>query len=208
MPGGQLATFSHAGDEEGWGVSALSSAALEPRTEARASQSLGSRTASYVRPVGKGARAGERVTPPAEDSAPGPVASHPTGHPAYSQTLPREPRSAAVARRLVRTALTVWGLDPLIEDATLVITELVSNAVDHGRLPSIRVIVSRPSANVIRLGVVDRSKIVPTLRTDADEDRTRGRGLLLVDMLTDRWGTERYRWGKQVWAEMGEGETA
>ncbi|MET9931004.1 MULTISPECIES: ATP-binding protein [unclassified Streptomyces] len=148
------------------------------------------------------------MAPPAENPAPGSAASHPTGHPAYSQTLPREPRSAAVARRLVRTALTVWGLEPLIEDATLVITELVSNAVDHGRLPSIRVIVSRPSANVIRLGVVDRSKTVPTLRTDADEDRTRGRGLLLVGTLTDRWGTELYRWGKQVWAELRQGETA
>ncbi|MFC8789870.1 ATP-binding protein [Streptomyces cinereoruber] len=144
------------------------------------------------------------MAPPDEGAASGPAASHPTGHPAYSQTLPREPRSAAVARRLVRTALTVWGLEPLIEDATLVITELVSNAVDHGRLPSIRVIVSRPSANAIRLGVVDRSKTVPTLRTVADEDQTRGRGLLLIDALTERWGTELYRWGKQVWAELGE----
>ncbi|MEW5653739.1 ATP-binding protein [Streptomyces cinereoruber] len=143
------------------------------------------------------------MAPPGEGAASGPAASHPTGHPAYSQTLPREPRSAAVARRLVRTALTVWGLEPLIEDATLVITELVSNAVDHGRLPSIRVIVSRSSANGIRLGVVDRSKTVPTLRTHADEEQTRGRGLLLVDALTKRWGTELYRWGKQVWAELG-----
>ncbi|WP_432059731.1 ATP-binding protein [Streptomyces sp. S1] len=144
------------------------------------------------------------MAPPGEESAPGPATPHSTGRPAYSQTLPREPRSAAVARRLVRTALTVWGLEPLIEDATLVMTELVSNAVDHGRLPSIRVIVSRPSAHTIRLGVVDRSKGVPTMRTDADENQTRGRGLLLVDALTDRWGTELYRWGKQVWAELEE----
>src|SRR4051812_37753458 len=60
----------------------------------------------------------------------------PTGHPGYSETLDRVPESAAVARRLVRTALTAWGLEDLIEDATLVITELVSNAVDHGCLPS------------------------------------------------------------------------
>nr|WP_306768222.1 ATP-binding protein [Streptomyces sp. S1] len=95
-------------------------------------------------------------------------------------------------------------MEPLIEDAALIITELVSNAVDHGRLPSIRVIVSRPSANTIRLGVVDRSKAVPTLRTDVEEGQIRGRGLLLVDAFTDRWGTELYRWGKQVWAELEE----
>ncbi|MFE5590904.1 ATP-binding protein [Streptomyces sp. NPDC056549] len=130
------------------------------------------------------------------------VMSCPTGHPAYSQTLPREPQSAGVARRLVRTALTVWGLDALTEDATLVITELVANAVDHSRLPSIRVIVSRPSMNRVRLGVVDRSKTLPLLRTASYRDQIRGRGLLIVDALAEQWGTELYRWGKQVWVEL------
>ncbi|MFJ9493848.1 ATP-binding protein [Streptomyces sp. NPDC101224] len=208
MTGGQSVSFSHVGDDDGWGASALSPAVpevWEPRTECHASRSPGSQVIAAGRPVAGGARASERVVPPGEDSTPGPAASHPTGRPAYSQTLPREPRSAAVARRLVRTALTVWGLESLIEDATLVITELVANAVDHGRLPSIRVIVSRSSANGVRLGVVDRSKTVPNLRTHADEEQTRGRGLFLVDVLAERWGTELYRWGKQVWAELERG---
>ncbi|MER5205950.1 ATP-binding protein [Streptomyces sp. NPDC002825] len=84
------------------------------------------------------------------------------------------------------------------------ITELVANAVDHGRLPSIRVIVSRPYVNGVRVGVVDRSRTLPTLRVDAGDDRLRGRGLVLVDALTQEWGTELYRWGKQVWAELKE----
>ncbi|BAU84019.1 regulatory protein [Streptomyces laurentii] len=79
------------------------------------------------------------------------VMSRPTGHPVYSQTLPREPQSAAVARRLVRTALAVWGLESLSDDAGVVITELVSNAVAHSRLASIRVIVARPSVTGVRL---------------------------------------------------------
>ncbi|MFF6869376.1 ATP-binding protein [Streptomyces sp. NPDC012450] len=202
MKGGQLTTFSHTGDEEGWGAPALSPAVPGkpgPRTESHACQSP---RLPSVANGGWCARA--TVAPPDEESACGLTASHPTGYPAYSQTLPREPRSAAIARRLVRTALIVWDLEPLIEDAALIITELVSNAVDHGRLPSIRVIVSRPSANTIRLGVVDRSKAVPTLRMDVEEGQIRGRGLLLVDAFTDRWGTELYRWGKQVWAELGE----
>ncbi|MFE2011336.1 ATP-binding protein [Streptomyces sp. NPDC059491] len=130
--------------------------------------------------------------------------SRPTGHPAYSQTLPRKPQSAAVARRLVRTALTLWGMESLIEDTALVVSELVSNAVDHSRLPSIRVIVSRPSATEVRVGVVDRSKTIPTMRTDSNGDQLRGRGLVVVDTLTERWGTELYRWGKQVWADLEE----
>ncbi|MET9051730.1 ATP-binding protein [Streptomyces bacillaris] len=126
----------------------------------------------------------------------------PTGHPGYSETLPREPESAAVARRLVRIALATWGLDELVDDAALIITELVSNAADHGRLASIRVIVSRTSEDRVRLGVVDRSKELPTMRTDSNGEQIRGRGLLIVDALTEQWGTELYPWGKQVWGEI------
>ncbi|MGW1463144.1 ATP-binding protein [Streptomyces sp. NPDC002308] len=126
----------------------------------------------------------------------------PTGHPGYSQTMPRDPRSAAGARRLVRTALAAWGMDTLTEDAGLVITELVSNAALHSRLASIRVLVSRPEKGRVRLGVVDRSRRVPVVRGDADGEETQGRGMVLVDALSDHWGTEVYRWGKQVWAEL------
>ncbi|MBD0709850.1 hypothetical protein BU197_16085 [Streptomyces sp. CBMA291] len=135
-----------------------------------------------------------------------PARAHLRGCPAYSQTLPRTPRSAEVARRLVRTALTLWSLEPLAEDATLVMTELVSNAVDHGRLSSIRVSVARPSSDTVRLAVSDRSKAVPVLNPAVGDEQTRGRGLLLVDALTECWGTELYSWGKQVWAELGDGE--
>ncbi|WP_189945765.1 ATP-binding protein [Streptomyces roseolus] len=133
--------------------------------------------------------------------------SRSTGCPAYSQTLPREPRSAVVARRLVRASLTLWGLESLIDDATLIVTELIGHAIDHGRLASIRVVVSRHSEKAVRVGVVDRSKADSKRRVDSDDDLLRGLGLLLVDALADRWGTEPYRWGKQVWAVLRERET-
>nr|WP_053913748.1 ATP-binding protein [Streptomyces sp. TP-A0875] len=126
----------------------------------------------------------------------------PTGHPGYSETLPRVAESAASARRLVRTALAAWDLEDQIDDATVIITELVSNAVDHGRHTSIRVLLSRPAEGRVRLGVVDRSKDLPVLRTDSHGDQLRGRGLVLVDALAERWGTELHRWGKQVWGEL------
>ncbi|MFJ8658698.1 ATP-binding protein [Streptomyces sp. NPDC093795] len=190
-------TFSHAGDEEGLAATVLPSTAptpLPPRLKSVAAERRGD----------EDRRVPEWPAPPPLGVAA--VTSRATGHPAYSQTLPREARSAGVARRLVRTALRIWGLDSLSEDATLVITELVSNAVDHSRLPSIRVIVSRPSPNGIRVGVVDRSRTLPTLRADSHGDQLRGRGLVLVDTLTEEWGTELYRWGKQVWAELKEEE--
>ncbi|MFD5779762.1 ATP-binding protein [Streptomyces sp. NPDC126933] len=139
---------------------------------------------------------------------PGLGTPRPTGHPGYSETLPREPQSAAVARGLVRTALSAWGLEELIEDATLVMTELVSNAAEHSESHSIRVIVARPTERFVRLGVVDRSRAIPMMRTDSNGDQIRGRGLLLVEALTDRWGTDLYRWGKQVWGEIKSGDAS
>ncbi|TXS26290.1 ATP-binding protein [Streptomyces sp. adm13(2018)] len=191
--GGRLVTFSHVGDEGDRAAGDLfATTSFSPRAN----------------PV-EGTQVCERPEAPFIGVlATSLVTSCPTGPPAYSQTLPRDARTAAVARRLVRTALTLWGLDSLAEDATLVMTELVSNAVDHSRLPSIRVIVSRPSANAVRVGVVDRSRALPILRTDSDGDEPRGRGLLLIDTLTDDWGTELYRWGKQVWAELKKEEEA
>ncbi|MFD1312970.1 ATP-binding protein [Streptomyces sp. NPDC048448] len=127
---------------------------------------------------------------------------HPTGHPGYSQTLDRIPRSAGAARALVRVALAAWQQEELVEDALNIITELVSNAVAHARLSSIRIIVTRPTENWVRLAVVDRSRTVPQLRSDSNGDQIHGRGLVLVDALSDRWGTDIHRWGKTVWAEM------
>ncbi|MGW2277536.1 ATP-binding protein [Streptomyces sp. NPDC001770] len=120
----------------------------------------------------------------------------------YSKTLPRTPASAAVARQLVRTALAEWGIDDLTDDATLIVTELTSNSIDHGHLEQVRVIVSRPRPGCVRIGVMDRSKVIPLMRSNPDENAVRGRGLVLVDALSERWGTELYRWGKQVWAEL------
>ncbi|MFF3754582.1 ATP-binding protein [Streptomyces sp. NPDC002018] len=127
---------------------------------------------------------------------------HPTGHPGYSEILPCEPRSAAVARRLVRTALRAWGQEGLIDDGALIVTELVANAARHSGSRLIRVVISPSPGGFVRLGVVDRSRTLPMMRADSDAGNTRGRGLLLVDALTDRWGTDLYRWGKQVWGEL------
>ncbi|MER7807536.1 ATP-binding protein [Streptomyces sp900116325] len=124
-------------------------------------------------------------------------------HPRYSETLPRTPENAAAARELAHTALAAWGQDELIEDAVLITTELVSNAIEHGRMGSMRVIITWPTESFIRLEVVDRSKAIPMVRLDSNRDHIHGRGLLLVDALSDRWGTDLYRWSKQVWEVRG-----
>ncbi|MFJ6703482.1 MULTISPECIES: ATP-binding protein [unclassified Streptomyces] len=127
---------------------------------------------------------------------------HPTGHPGYSETLPGLEESAEVARRLVRTALAVWHLEELSDPGILLVTELVANAVKHTNTRYVRVIVSRPSPRFVRIGVVDKARLMPEMAKPGDDLLTSGRGLLLVDALAERWGTDLYRWGKQVWAEL------
>ncbi|WP_327678092.1 ATP-binding protein [Streptomyces sp. NBC_00467] len=133
--------------------------------------------------------------------------ARPTGHPGYSETLPRKPESAATARSLVRVALAVWGLDDMAEDGALIVSELVSNAVQHARRESIRVVIDRPGAACVRIGVVDFSKLPPAPKEPDDEDEG-GRGLALVAELAEDWGTDPLPWGKQVWAELHRKERA
>jgi anti-sigma regulatory factor (Ser/Thr protein kinase) len=127
---------------------------------------------------------------------------HHTGHPGYSETLPSLEESAEVARRLVRTALAAWYLEELTDTAILLVSELVANAVKHTNSRVIRVVITRPSERFVRIGVVDRARVLPELAKPSDDLLTSGRGLLLVDALAERWGTDLYRWGKQVWAEL------
>ncbi|MFI8346940.1 ATP-binding protein [Streptomyces sp. NPDC085596] len=125
----------------------------------------------------------------------------PTGHPGYSETLPREPESAATARRLVRAACTAWGLHGMAENGALVVSELVANAVRHARRESIRVVVERTAPRTVRVAVADFSRVLPALCTPKGDEEG-GRGLVLVAALAADWGTDERRWGKVVWADL------
>ncbi|WP_328339847.1 ATP-binding protein [Streptomyces violaceus] len=136
-----------------------------------------------------------------------PVQVAPTGHPAYSQSFPCEPSTAEIGRKLVRDALGVWHLDNLADVAALIMSELIANAVRHTPCHSIRLIVGRPSATRVRVGVVDRAPSRLPILGQADEDDESGRGLLLIDGIADRWGydlhgPERRPRSKEVWAEL------
>ncbi|SED08491.1 Anti-sigma regulatory factor (Ser/Thr protein kinase) [Streptomyces sp. 2131.1] len=127
--------------------------------------------------------------------------ARPTGPPGYSQTLPRRPESAAVARRLAETALCCWGLGELADDGALIVGELVANAVLHARRGSIRVVVERVTERTVRVAVTDFARELPVECRPGDGDEG-GRGLLLVAALASDWGTDTRRWGKVVWADL------
>ena len=117
-------------------------------------------------------------------------------------TLAPEGRSPGLARRHVRAALDDAGLGHLCDDALLLVTELVTNAVVHaGTEIELRVEVA---GGVLRTEVLDQSPgSLPVLRGDADGMREGGRGLFLLDALTVEWGTTHTRRGKSVWFLLG-----
>ncbi|KUJ64157.1 hypothetical protein ACZ90_61215 [Streptomyces albus subsp. albus] len=89
----------------------------------------------------------------------------------------------------------------LAETAELLLSELVTNAVRHGRVPRGREIGVRSalSGGELRVEVADVSDSQPQMRESGDGDE-RGRGLLLVDSLADKWGVSRRGViGKTVW---------
>jgi CheY-like chemotaxis protein len=104
------------------------------------------------------------------------------------------------ARRFLAERCAEWGCDELVEDAQLVATELVTNALVHaGSTCVLRVGLSD---DVLRLQVVDLGPGMPDPQS-ADQGDEHGRGLLLVSMLCSAWGVEMLPdGGKIVWAEM------
>ena len=117
-------------------------------------------------------------------------------------TFQRDPLAtvAAVIRRTLRAAFTGWGLgQDVLDDALLVVEELVTNVVDHARTP-FRLVV-RLDAAVLRIDVRDESPS-PVRVQELDLGRRRGRGLLMIAEVSARWGTDVDDTGKTVWAEL------
>ncbi len=111
-------------------------------------------------------------------------------------TLEPEPRSAGTARRTVEALLTSHGLADLVDTATLLVSELVTNAILHTASPvELRCSVG---GGWSLIEVSDRSSALPSPR-NYDEDALTGRGLGLVELLAESWGIESESQGKSVW---------
>jgi anti-anti-sigma factor len=106
----------------------------------------------------------------------------------------------ASAPRLARTAIgELVGEDPRREDLLLCVSEVVTNAVLHaGTASQLRV---RTNRTRILVEVTDRNPAMP-LRRQHDLQAPTGRGLLLLDALTETWGTKPIEGGKIVWFEL------
>lgn len=114
-----------------------------------------------------------------------------------SAELPAGAPAVSQARLVVHDVLCGWGFgDELwLDQVAVVVTELVANAVRHtGACLAVTV---RADGNQVTVGAVDSSPAHPR-RREPDDDS--GRGLMLVEGLTARWGVCDHHDGKHVWA--------
>lgn len=109
-------------------------------------------------------------------------------------TAPREARAAT------RRVLPAWRVSGLLEPVLLVVSELVGNAVRHGRPPVDMKL--RRSGRGVRIDVHDDDATEPVVPT-ADHAAESGRGMLLVDAVSAEIGVEQVEGdGKIVWARV------
>ncbi|MFE9093897.1 SpoIIE family protein phosphatase [Streptomyces sp. NPDC007264] len=113
-------------------------------------------------------------------------------------TLPREPRSVGRAREHARGRLLAWELEPLVDTAELLVSELVTNALRYGEGEiRLRLLLDR----TLVCEVWDAGLVQPRRRRARDTDEG-GRGLQLVGLLSAAWGSRRTPRGKTVWFEL------
>ncbi|MET8213807.1 SpoIIE family protein phosphatase [Streptomyces sp. NPDC005373] len=111
--------------------------------------------------------------------------------------LPVDPALVAQARALTTRQLTDWALEPLTFTTELIVSELVTNAIQHARGPmALRLI----HAQTLICEVSDGSLGAPHLRRARTTDEG-GRGMFLIAQLATRWGTRYTTDGKTIWAE-------
>jgi serine phosphatase RsbU (regulator of sigma subunit)/anti-sigma regulatory factor (Ser/Thr protein kinase) len=142
---------------------------------------------------------------PDRDGAPPPPTDAPQGRQARRVFRPT-PESVPAARRFARDILGGWDLAELAEladRALLAVSELMTNAVIHTASP-ILLTLRLVGGETLRIGVHDESDRFVTPRLAAEDDIS-GRGLAIVEMLSDDWGVEIApgRSGKTVWCELG-----
>ena len=121
-------------------------------------------------------------------------------------SLPPAPTAATQARTEVTERLASRLGASVLEDVRLLVTELITNALRHGKLtPGDRVSVKASvDDGVVRIEVA-RPRATTAMSRPASQDRAvAATGSILVEQLAKRWGVDR-RDGTVVWCELAPG---
>ncbi|THA24765.1 ATP-binding protein [Streptomyces sp. RKND-216] len=134
----------------------------------------------------------------------------PTQQHCFSMRFTSSRRGAQLARKVAVRRLEQWGHPPTSDTScsvALVVGELAANAVCHGLVPGREFALDltyTSSSGLVRIEVSDAHPTRPPGHpAPAGHEAESGRGLLIVDVLATRWGTNpRTPVGKTVWAEL------
>ncbi|HKT02510.1 MAG TPA: ATP-binding protein, partial [Rugosimonospora sp.] len=113
------------------------------------------------------------------------------------------PDAPALSRALVSRACQEWGVGRVRRLAELVVSELASNAVVHARTPAVATV--RLLDDCLQMAVRDgdpRLVSHPPPGAHGAHHGEHGRGLLILDAMTDSWGSAPTADGKVVWAQV------
>ncbi|WP_084265007.1 ATP-binding protein [Actinomadura macra] len=116
--------------------------------------------------------------------------------------LPATLESVPRARNFSRAVTTASGIGHVRDDAEVLVSEIVTNAVQHATIPGapLRLRLLRAGSR-LRVEVHDTSPAVPRAR-QIDLMEETGRGWFLVAVIAERHGTDHTPSGKSVWCEM------
>jgi anti-sigma regulatory factor (Ser/Thr protein kinase) len=116
-------------------------------------------------------------------------------------TLPAARPSVRLARQATRAVLTAWRLEHVEENAVLLVSELVTNAVRHARGTDVIAVDLHAARTWLRIEIQDTDRHWPQPRVPAGFEES-GFGFVLVDALAGTWGVRETESGKAVWAEL------
>ena len=117
--------------------------------------------------------------------------------PPRRELLRADAQAPGDARRFLAEALCPIHATRVLDEALLLVSELVGNSVRHG-LPPIEVDVRCDGGDTLEVRVRDSLVALPKLK-HVDLDAEGGRGIALVDLLSSQWGTDPEPGGKVVW---------
>lgn len=115
------------------------------------------------------------------------------------------PAAVAEARRQIRAAIWAWGISVDPDEAALLTSELVTNAIMREAADTIMIVITCTSGQ-LRVDVHDTSPELPVV-VEAAVDAETGRGLMLVATLATEWGFYRTPAGKAVYFTLADAGT-
>ena len=116
-----------------------------------------------------------------------------------------QPERIAGVRAELRATLHDWAVPDHVDAALLLASELLANVLVHTEQEAILVaaVYGAPGERRLRVEVADQSDELPHRRTPG-EMASSGRGLILLELLADRWGMQPRGHGKCIWFELDE----